>query len=175
MNPMQTMKVHVSRKIYGAVLALSILGLAAGIYGLVIGKDYEQIKMALVVLFFVLTTIMCGRELMDDSPRIVVDARGIERRRHGAMTIGWEDIDGAYLKAFSRLFGGKYYVCLEMKNPGKYLEDMAWYWKLVAKLDRPKQLTPISLSLTGLDVDAQALMDAINSNIEEHRKQSPAA
>ncbi len=172
---MRTMTVRVSRKLYAVVLAISLLGLAAGGYGMAIGEGYEKIKMLLVVLFFILTFIMCGLELINDSPRIVISPRGIEKRHHGNLSIGWDDIDGAFLKRLSRLFGGNYYICLDVKQPGKYLQRMAWHWRLLSKIDTLQKLAPISLALTGLEVDRDALLQVILHNIEEHKKHRPAA
>jgi len=104
-------------------------------------------------------------QVLDSKPRLVIDDMGVFDRTLGVGKIPWEEITGAYKMTIQ----GNAFVCLNLPNADRYVSKLNPIKKALLKTDEKLGFTPISLNLSGTNVDADQVVEFILKMIETKR------
>ena len=96
-------------------------------------------------------------QIIDRRPRLLMDDEGVLDRTLGLGKIPWKDIDGAFLKSIR----GNDFVCLELKDADKYLNQLSSVKRLAAGANEKLGFTPISLNLSGVSASSEQVLELV--------------
>lgn len=164
---MQTTLVYSSRQKMFGYLAASV---ACGIVGAALWRmDHSSPFALLGITAFVFGTYASGRPLLNRSPRITIDDRGIVDRTLRYGLVEWKDIEGAYLLR-KRLFAiAGVVICLQLRDTKKYIDRLpAWVGRRVVRNVRAGA-TPVTLNLIGVDTEPEKILSMIDEQLMARR------
>lgn len=96
-------------------------------------------------------------QIIDSSPRLIIDDKGIYARSLKIGIIPWDEIEGAYIKSLGR----QAFICLQLKDYEKYLPKSSSLTNAIAATNKALGLSPISLSFSGIDADINQVCELI--------------
>ena len=97
------------------------------------------------------------RWAIGSSRRLTLDADGVRDRLLGTEKIAWADVTGAFLRE-SR---GLTCLFLELRDPDHYLARFSRWQRRLARSHRAVGNPPVALDLSGVRVDAPALLATV--------------
>ncbi|HEX5725609.1 MAG TPA: STM3941 family protein [Longimicrobiaceae bacterium] len=131
---------------------LTVAALVFVVIGAVLVVSGENVFMGLLgVGFFGLCAVVSARQALDARPRIVIDDEGVFDRTLRVGRIAWSDIAAAYVK---RMHSGVF-VCLELRDPAKYVHRQPPLLQRVTGLNTVLGFTHLSLNLTNTCADPE--------------------
>lgn len=157
---MTTIEIKSSRGKYFALLIGSIGFVAGGVFILFIGGP-KLIGWASII-FFGAGIPLSIWQIVDSRPRLKIDDTGIMDRTLGVGIISWQDIEGAYIKSIQN----NNFICLNLNNNDKYLRKITSVRKAMISANEKLGFTPISLNLSGVDCNANEILELIMKTIE---------
>ena len=137
-----------------------------GLTGFVVLWLFAPIKTFYLIvmgLALVVAGFYVVKNLMDTSPTVVINARGVFDKRLTAGIMLWKDIKRVYCVSIDNID----YVCLDLHNEEKYLSRNAAVGNLLIKAN--SSMTGISrfnINTGILDVDAEEIYQAITRGCE---------
>ena len=152
---MERVIVRSSRRHWVVMLIGSMTFVAAGVLVLAMGANPLAAWSAIV--FFGGCALVGTWQILDSRPRLVIGERGVFDRTLKIGVIEWQDINGAFVKRLQ----GNTFVCLELRDPAKYTGTLSPTGRRLAEVNRNLGFTPISLNLTGLNVDADRVCELL--------------
>jgi len=161
---MKTIEIKSSRGKYFALLFGAIGFVAGGAFILLIGGP-KLIGWASII-FFGAGIPLSIWQILDRRPRLKIDDTGIVDRTLGVGKIAWEDIEGAFVKSIQ----GNDFICLNLRNNKKYTDKLSSVKKAMISANEKLGFTPISLNLSGVDTNANEILELIMKTIEAKRK-----
>jgi hypothetical protein len=152
---MKKIEIRASRRKYLLHL-ISIFGfVACGVFLVVQGKS-AWVGWLSICFFGSMIPSVVG-QIINSRPRLIIDEFGVVDRTLNVGKILWFDIDNAYLIDIK----GNHFICLVLKNTNKYLEKSSPLIKNMAIVNKKLGFTPLSLNLSGLDVDPYQVLDIV--------------
>lgn len=150
---MEKLVIKNSRWKHILLLIASIAFVVTGIVMIVRGKSFGWVA----VLFFGSGIPIFIWQIIDSRPRLVIDERGVIDRTLGVGRINWDDIDAAYVLSIS----GNDFICLELKNPERYLQRLSPVKRAMAKANRQLGFTDFNLNLSGVDARTDEVFELL--------------
>jgi hypothetical protein len=145
---------------FALLLLISAGFTASGIFLLYVSPA-DRWKAWFVTLFFGSCTAVFVKQLFDARPRLIIDDDGIHDRTLGVGKIPWSEITGAYRRSIS----GNEFICLEVRNPEMWLQQLSPTKKSLANVNRALGFTQLNINLAGLPVDAAQVHELILKRI----------
>jgi len=152
---MNTLVIQTSRTKWSALFSLAIGFVALGLWLVVSGTSV--LVGWLNVAFFGLCAVMFARQLADRRPRLVVDDSGITDSTLGVGCIEWGDIVSTELRRIQ----GNAFLCLELRQPLKYLSRMSPVMREMTQANKALGFTELSVNLTGVQGDPDVIAGLI--------------
>lgn len=152
---MNEIKVGVSRARMITMLIGALCFVAGGIFLLVIGDEPWIAWMN--IIFFGGGALVFARQIADNRPRLVIDARGVYDRTLNVGVIEWPDI----VDATTRRIQGNAFICLHLRDPAKYTAHLSPMMLRMVEMNRKLGFTELSLNLSGTNVDPEQLRELI--------------
>lgn len=109
------------------------------------------------IIFFGGCSIVGALQLFDNSPRLIIDDRGVFDRTLKLGFIDWNDINNAFVKRIQ----GNAFICLELRDPGKYLGQLSPLLRQMVEVNKKLGFTEISLNLANTDLSAEQVCELI--------------
>lgn len=144
----------------GLVLA-GVAFVVGGVWMIQAGNLKAQIAGWVGVPFFGLATAVGLKQMLNTSPRIVIDHHGVFDRTLGIGIVEWRDLTGVRVGEIR----GQHFVCLELRNADAYLDRLPGWRRRLAQVNVDLGFTPFSLNLSGTGADADALAEAIRGEL----------
>lgn len=152
---MDMLVIQPSRTKWSALLLLAIGFVALGLWLVLAGTS---VLVGWVnVAFFGFCAVTFARQLADRRPRIVVDDKGVTDNTLGVGCIEWGDIVSTEL----RRIPGNTFLCLELRQPSKYLSRMSPVVREMTQANKALAFTELSVNLMGVKGDPDAISDLI--------------
>jgi len=111
----------------------------------------------LAIAFFGLGAAVGIWQFFDSRPRLRVSDAGILDRTLGVGLIKWTDITDAYLMSINR----ENFICLVLRNEADYLAHLSPLKKRLAAANQALGFTPISINLSGVDINPEQVLEYI--------------
>lgn len=160
-NSMTHLTIKPSRARYLLLLAASLGFVAAGVFILLAGGKAVAGWMA--ILFFGACSLVFVQQMLDAKPRLIIADEGVFDRTLGIGMIPWWEIQGAFVKSIS----GNDFICLQLADPGKYLDRLSDVRRAMTTANEALGFTPISLNMSGLAVDTTEIFELVMKKCEE--------
>ena len=135
------------------LLIASIAFVIAGIGMVSQGKMFGW----LAILFFGAGIPIFIWQILDARPRLIIDEQGVLDRTLGVGSIAWSDVEAAYMRSIS----GNDFICLELKNPEKYMQKLSNVKRAMASANRNLGFTDFSLNLSGVDAKTEEIFELV--------------
>jgi hypothetical protein len=113
------------------------------------------------IVFFGACIPIFAWQLVDSRPRLVIDDQGILDRTLGVGVIPWSEITGAYLRSIH----GNNFICLEVRNPERWLEHLSPVKRAMASANKALGFTPLNLNLSAVATDPSQILELILKTI----------
>src|SRR5262249_16643552 len=120
------------------------------------GRSADPMAWA-TIIFFGACALVFIWQLIDTRPRLVIDDKGVYFRPLKMGVLPWTDIEDAYVNSINQ----QLFICLQLRDTEKYLSKLSPLGRSLCSVNVALGFTPISLTLTGLDVDPYLLCDLI--------------
>ncbi len=140
---METLVIQNSRPRYVLLLLACIGFVAAGSWMVMAGEGFGWVA----IVFFGAGIPVFIWQLVDPRPRLIIDAHGVLDRTLGVGRIAWSDIKAAYVRSIS----GSDFICLELKNPEKYAQQLSTVKRVLTSGNRLLGFANFNLNLSGVD------------------------
>ena len=149
-------------------LLVNLLGslgfVAAGIFLLATGKNLLASWMS--IIFFGACALVIGHQLFSTGPRLVIDQRGVYDQTLGVGVIPWDRIESASVwRVHSTSFIG-----LEVLQIEDFLRRLSPIKRKLVDLNQKLGYPSLSINLTGLDADPDAICELILKQVEARRR-----
>lgn len=109
------------------------------------------------ISFFGACAAVGAWQFFDRRPRLQVTDAGIIDRTLGVGLIAWGDVVDAYVRSLN----GQHFVCLVLRNEAKYLGHLSPLKRKMAAANQALGFTPISINLSGVDLNPEQLLEYI--------------
>jgi hypothetical protein len=144
-----------SRRRYALLTLGSVAFVVMGIWIIMKTGNWA---LGLVTILFFGTGIAVGVwQLLDTRPRLQITDAGILDRTLGVGLIPWADITGAYINSVNR----EYFICLNLRDEQAYLSRLSPLKRKLAGANEALGFTPISVNLSGVDLNPEQLLEYI--------------
>ncbi len=135
-------------------LLIACLGfVATGIWLVIHGKLFGWI----VLMFFGSGLLIFIWQIVDSRPRLIIDEKGVIDRTLGVGRIAWSDIKAAYVMSISE----NDFICLELKNPAKYVRKLSKVKRAMTAANRQLGFTDFSLNLSGVNASTEQIFELL--------------
>jgi len=115
------------------------------------------------IIFFGSGIPLFIKEMLESKPRMIINDQGIFDRTFGIGTIPWSEITGAFIKSIK----GNDFICLELRNPKMWSNQLSGIKKASASANKALGFTEFSVSISGATEDASAIHELILKKIAE--------
>ena len=145
------------------LLLIGCIGfVAAGIWMIIQGKQFGWVAL----LFFGSGIPISIWQIADSRPRLIIDDSGVLDRTLGVGRIEWTDIQEAYVRSIS----GNDFICLELKNPEKYSQQLSQVKRAMADANRGLGFTDFNINLSGVAASTDEIFELLMKYCEAAAK-----
>lgn len=113
------------------------------------------------IIFFGFGLFVFIKQLLNNSPRIILDDEGIEDKSLGIGKILWEDIESAYP---NRIKTNKF-ISLKVRNSEKYLQRNSKFQAKLASYNKSLGFETLNLNLVGLATPQTELLNLLQDRL----------
>lgn len=124
-----------------------------GIWMVADGKPFGWVA----ILFFGTGLVVSIWQIADSRPRLIIDERGVLDRTLGVGRIAWSDIQEAYVRSIA----GNDFICLELKNPAQYEQNLSQVKRAMASANRGLGFTDFNINLSGVDASTAEVFELL--------------
>lgn len=160
---MQSLAIGASRGRWIVLLVVSLCFVAGGIFILKVGGAPRVGWMN--VVFFGGCAAVFAWQMADSGPRLVFGDQGVFDRTLRVGVIEWNDIEDAALASIH----GNPFVCLYLRDEAKYIARLSPLMRRMVQLNRRMGFPALSLNLTGVDADPEAVHALIMRELATRR------
>lgn len=150
---MEELIIKNSRQKYVLFLVLCIGFVAAGFWMVMDGEMFGWVG----IVFFGSGLLVFIRQIADSRPRLIIDTHGVLDRTLGVGRIAWSDIKAAHVRSIY----GNDFICLELKNPEKYLKQLSIAKRALVAANRGLGFTDFNLNLSGVDAKTDEVFELV--------------
>ncbi|QDA61324.1 STM3941 family protein [Hymenobacter jejuensis] len=144
-----------SRKRYVLLTLVSLVFVAVGVFLIVKKGNWGQGM--ITIIFFGAGVAVGARQFLDTRPRLQITDEGILDRTLGVGLIPWTEITYAYVRAINH----EYFICLQVRDEQAYLGRLSPLKRRLANANEALGFTPISINLSGVDLNPEQLLEYI--------------
>jgi hypothetical protein len=146
---------HNSRRRYALLTVGSLVFVVMGAWMIVSTGKWPMGLLAMA--FFGMGAVVGARQFFDTRPRLQLTDAGILDRTLGVGLIPWADITGAYVRSINH----ENFICLLLRDEQAYLSRLPVLKRRLAAANAALGFTPVSVNLSGVDLDADQLLEYI--------------
>jgi hypothetical protein len=118
------------------------------------------------IIFFGSGIPLFIKKISESKPRLIINDQGIFDRTLGIGTIPWGEVAGAFVKSIQ----GNDFICLELRNPQIWSQQLSSIRKAAASANKALGFTEFSLNLSGAAADTTAIHELIIKKVAEHNR-----
>lgn len=144
-----------SRKRHALLTLAGLAFVAMGVFMIVTKGNWALGLMTIV--FFGAGAGVGAWQFFDARPRLQITDEGILDRTLGVGLIPWADITDAYVRSINH----EYFVCLQVHDEAAYLSRLPALKRKLAGANVALGFTPLSINLSGVDLNAEQLLEYI--------------
>ncbi|HEY9731995.1 MAG TPA: STM3941 family protein [Drouetiella sp.] len=154
----ETLVLYNSKGKYARLLFICALFVICGIT--IVTSDHSQ--SALItgwssIVFFGLGIVVAIRQMLDNKPRIIIDALGIHDRTLKVGLIEWADIQDASLTRIQR----EHFIQLDLSDEHKYLERLSTGHKRAARANTFLGYQKLNINLSGVACNPGQILNIV--------------
>ncbi len=117
----------------------------------------------------VIAGFYAAKDLLDKSPRVVINHQGVFDKRMGVGTISWKDIKRVYGVTLENID----HICLELYDEKKYLQNRNAVANFSSKAYKGASgISPFSIVTTNLNVERDTIFEAIMQGCEIYQNKT---
>lgn len=154
------------------MILLTLVALSFVVLGSVIAYYAKNLRETLIgwsgIIFFGFALAGFIKQLLNTSPRIILDDEGIEDKSLDVGKILWDDIEAAYP---NNLLTNKF-ISLQVKDVEKYLQRTSKPKQKLASYNKELGFETLNLNLVGLKISQENLMTLIKAHLYISAKKS---
>jgi hypothetical protein len=159
---MESLEIKFSRVKLSALLLITFVFVAGGIFLIVIAKDTRTTLIGWSsVVFFGFGVVVFLKQFLNTAPRMILDDEGIEDKSLGVGKILWDDIVAAYPNNF---FTNKF-ISLQLTDLEKYLQRTSKRTRKIVSYNKALGFEALNLNLVCLNVSQDGLMTLIKAHL----------
>lgn len=144
-----------SRKRHAMLTLGGLAFVAMGVYMIVTKGNWG---LGLVTIFFFGTGVIVGaRQFFDTRPRLQLTDEGILDRTLGVGLIPWTAITDAYVRSINQ----ESFICLQLRDEQAYTSRLSPLKRRLAGANAALGFTPLSINLSGVDLNPEQLLEYI--------------
>jgi hypothetical protein len=144
-----------SRKRHALLTLGALAFVAIGVF-MIVKKGYWG-QGIVTILFFGTSAAVGAWQFFDTRPRLQINDVGILDRTLGVGLIPWTDITDAYVRSINQ----EYFICLQLRDEQAYLSRLSPLKRKLAGANETLGFTPISVNLSGVDLNPEQLLEYI--------------
>jgi hypothetical protein len=144
-----------SRKRHALLALASLAFVATGVFMIVTEGKWGL--GLITIVFFGAGAAVGAWQFFDTRPRLQITDEGILDRTLGIGLIPWADITDAYVRSINR----ESFICLEVRDEQAYLDRLPPLKRKLANANAALGFTPISVNLSGVDLNPEQLLEYI--------------
>ncbi|TGE06581.1 STM3941 family protein [Hymenobacter fodinae] len=111
----------------------------------------------ITIVFFGAGAAVGAWQFLDTRPRLRITDEGILDRTLGVGLIPWTDITDAYVRSINQ----ENFVCLHVRDEQAYLSRLSPLKRKLAGANAALGFTPLSINLSGVDLNPEQLLEYI--------------
>ncbi|RPD47704.1 hypothetical protein DNI29_09670 [Hymenobacter sediminis] len=144
-----------SRKRHALLTLGALAFVAMGVFMIVTKGNWG---LGLITIVFFGTGAAVGAwQFLDTRPRLRITDEGILDRTLGVGLIPWTDITDAYVRSINQ----ENFVCLQVRDEQAYLSRLSPLKRKLAGANAALGFTPLSINLSGVDLNPEQLLEYI--------------